>query len=143
MKISAGILVYKENRVFLVHPGGPFYKNKKQWFIPKGEVHDNEDHWQAAVREWQEETGDTIRNSNRIDLGETTSSHKRNHIFAVEQDAQWIGSNSFEMTCPNGKTAEFPETDAGKWFSLDDAIDVLPKTQTEFITRLRRHLGAD
>jgi predicted NUDIX family NTP pyrophosphohydrolase len=42
-KQSAGILVYRlkdeQLQVFLVHPGGPFWKNKDAgaWSIPKGE----------------------------------------------------------------------------------------------------------
>ena len=90
MKVSAGILVYNENEVFLVHPGGPFYKNKNCWFIPKGEVNESgESDWQAAVREWEEETGDRIRNDDYIDLGFIKRSGKSNHIFAVEQNAEW------------------------------------------------------
>ena len=48
MKQSAGILLYrlknKEQEVFLVHPGGPFFKNKDvgAWSIPKGEFTDEE-----------------------------------------------------------------------------------------------------
>jgi hypothetical protein len=41
---SAGILLYRKRRqsieVFLIHPGGPFWKNKDAgaWSIPKGIV---------------------------------------------------------------------------------------------------------
>jgi len=44
MKKSAGILIYRKKngkvQVFLVHPGGPFWKNKdlNSWSIPKGEI---------------------------------------------------------------------------------------------------------
>ena len=43
-KISAGLLMYRiragKPEVFLVHPGGPFWKNKDtdSWSIPKGDV---------------------------------------------------------------------------------------------------------
>ena len=63
MKKSAGILVYRlhagELEVFLVHPGGPFWKNKDDgaWSIPKGEYTDEEDPLEAAKREFEEETG--------------------------------------------------------------------------------------
>ena len=48
-KKSAGIILYrwKNNiaEVMLVHPGGPFWKNKDDgaWSIPKGEFNDNEE----------------------------------------------------------------------------------------------------
>ena len=62
-KQSAGILLYrmtdKKLEVFLVHPGGPFWKNKDigAWTIPKGEFDGNETAMDAAVREFREETG--------------------------------------------------------------------------------------
>ncbi len=61
-KQSAGILLYRKNdnelQVFLVHPGGPFFKNKDlgAWSIPKGEFLDDEDALVAAEREFLEET---------------------------------------------------------------------------------------
>ncbi|HTE07722.1 MAG TPA: NUDIX domain-containing protein, partial [Flavitalea sp.] len=63
MKKSAGILMYRRHKkiieVFLVHPGGPFWKNKDEgaWSIPKGEYEASEDPLKAAIREFEEETG--------------------------------------------------------------------------------------
>ena len=60
---SAGILLYRkiftEPEVFIVHPGGPFWKNKDEgaWSIPKGEFDENENSLDAAKREFFEETG--------------------------------------------------------------------------------------
>ena len=63
-KLSAGLLLYKfaedgSLAVLLVHPGGPFWKNKDlhAWSIPKGEYQDGEDPEQAAEREFTEELG--------------------------------------------------------------------------------------
>ena len=62
-KRSAGILMFRRRgsalEVFLVHPGGPFWKNKDEgaWSIPKGEYGEDEDALVAAKREFQEETG--------------------------------------------------------------------------------------
>ncbi|MGI8636799.1 MAG: NUDIX domain-containing protein, partial [Segetibacter sp.] len=62
-KLSAGILVFKliDKKLFvlLVHPGGPFWKNKDEgaWSIPKGEYEEGEDALLAAKREFKEETG--------------------------------------------------------------------------------------
>jgi predicted NUDIX family NTP pyrophosphohydrolase len=49
----------KQPEVFLVHPGGPFWKNKDTgaWSIPKGEFNEEEDPLKAAQREFEEETG--------------------------------------------------------------------------------------
>ncbi len=46
-------------RVFLLHPGGPFWTKKDAgaWSIPKGEYIDGEAALTAAYREFEEETG--------------------------------------------------------------------------------------
>src|ERR1039457_4410317 len=62
-KQSAGLLMYRRAsgtlEVLLVHPGGPFWKNKDAgaWSIPKGEVGSGESPLDAAQREFREETG--------------------------------------------------------------------------------------
>ena len=65
-KISGGLLLYKlgDNesplQVLVAHPGGPFFKNKDEgwWSIPKGEPDPGEDIFLAALREFEEETGE-------------------------------------------------------------------------------------
>ena len=62
-KQSAGLLIYRRRggdvEIFLVHPGGPFWRNKDlgAWSIPKGEFANGEDPLEAAKREFREETG--------------------------------------------------------------------------------------
>ena len=66
MRQSAGILLYRNPssllEVFLVHPGGPFWKNKDlgAWSIPKGEFSQDEEPLAAALREFEEETGQQV-----------------------------------------------------------------------------------
>ena len=61
--VSAGILMYRRSKagilVLLVHPGGPFWRNRDlgAWSIPKGELDDGEDAEAAARREFKEELG--------------------------------------------------------------------------------------
>ena len=62
-KLSAGILLYrgtgKTLDVLLVHPGGPFWRNRDAgaWMIPKGEVGESEEALACALREFEEELG--------------------------------------------------------------------------------------
>src|SRR5436853_876799 len=62
-KLSAGLLMYRvrdsQLEFLLVHPGGPFWKNKDAgaWTIPKGELRPSEDPLKGAQREFQEELG--------------------------------------------------------------------------------------
>jgi predicted NUDIX family NTP pyrophosphohydrolase len=63
MRVSAGLLVYRRHdravEVLLVHPGGPFWRNRddRAWSVPKGEVDEGEDWLADARREMREETG--------------------------------------------------------------------------------------
>ena len=72
-KTSSGILLYRfinqDLEFFLVHPGGPFFKNKDDghWTIPKGEPNDGEELVDCALREFSEETGFSI-SGNMIEL---------------------------------------------------------------------------
>ena len=60
---SAGILLFRqrdgETEVLLIKPGGPFWRNKDAgaWMIPKGMVERGEAPAEAALREFEEETG--------------------------------------------------------------------------------------
>lgn len=60
---SAGILAYRKGarglEVLLVHPGGPFWRNKDDgaWSIPKGEIDPNDAPENVARREFAEEFG--------------------------------------------------------------------------------------
>lgn len=72
-KQSAGILLFRFSagilQVLLVHPGGPFFKNKDAgaWSIPKGEFNESEQALDGAKREFREETGFDV-NGNFIEL---------------------------------------------------------------------------
>lgn len=61
--MSAGILMHHHSDaglvVLLVHPGGPFWRNRdlESWSIPKGELDDDKDPEAAARREFAEELG--------------------------------------------------------------------------------------
>lgn len=145
MKISAGILPFKiyDNhiKVFLVHMGGPFWKNKDlgAWSIPKGELKSGENLLEAAIREFFEETGKKI-DGDFIDLGETKTSNKIIHIFAIKKDLDTnIKSNLFELEWPpkSGRIEKFPEVDKAEWFDIDEAYEKIVKSQRVFLDRLK------
>ncbi|MDB5010658.1 MAG: hypothetical protein JWR67_2460 [Mucilaginibacter sp.] len=147
-KQSAGILLYrnKDNRfqIFLVHPGGPFFKNKDEgtWSIPKGEFLDDEDPLDAAKREFLEETGQAI-NGNFTNLAPVQlKSGKIIHAWAVEGDIdhETITSNLFEMEWPpkSGKMSAFPEVDRAAWFEPEIAKVKVNPAQTKLIEELEK-----
>lgn len=151
-RLSAGILLYRRKgagiEVFLVHPGGPFWKNKDAgaWSIPKGQYEEGEEALAAAIREFCEETGFTLGGVEFHSLGEVKqNSGKVVSAWAVEKDvdAEKIQSNLFPMEWPpkSGKMQEFPEVDRAGWFSLDAAREKLLAGQRELLGRLERLLG--
>jgi predicted NUDIX family NTP pyrophosphohydrolase len=145
-KKSAGILLYRvlngAMEFLLVHPGGPFWKNKDlgAWTIPKGEYEDPEAPLDAAVREFQEETGIELKGSFIRLQPVIQKGGKEVSAWAIEGaiDAGAIKSNSFEMEWPpkSGKSQSFPEIDKAAWFSFEEAIEKINPAQAVFIKEL-------
>lgn len=144
---SAGILLYRniseQLEVFLVHPGGPFFKNKDAgvWSIPKGEFLADENPLLAAKREFEEETGQQVNADTVIKLSPVRlKSGKTVHAWAVEGDidADKIVSNLFEMEWPpkSGKQASFAEIDRGGWFGVAEAKIKVNPAQISLIEEL-------
>jgi predicted NUDIX family NTP pyrophosphohydrolase len=152
-KQSAGILLYRkvnsQLQVFLVHPGGPFFKNKDAgaWSIPKGEFWDDEESLLAAKREFLEETGHAI-DGDFIKLSPIKlKSGKTVHAWAVEGDIDHdtITSNLFEIEWPprSGKKVSFPEVDRAGWFGVDEAAVKVNAAQVGLIEELNGLLKAE
>lgn len=149
--ISAGLLMYKfdreELKVFLVHPGGPFFKNKDEgyWSIPKGLVEKDEDLLNTAIREFKEETG--IEPVGEFDsLGWVKQkSGKTVHAWSFEyfgdNDIK-ILSNEFELEWPpnSGQKQFIPEVDKGLLFSVEEARIKINGAQAEFLDVLQKKL---
>jgi predicted NUDIX family NTP pyrophosphohydrolase len=145
-KQSAGILLYRKTaqglQVFLVHPGGPFFKNKDggSWSVPKGEYLSDEDSLAAAKREFREETGHEIT-GNFIALSPIKQKGGKTVLaWAVEGyiDPENIKSNTFEIEWPprSGKKQTFDEIDRGEWFDIATAKIKINPAQATFIDEL-------
>jgi len=152
-KKSAGILLYRRTKampeVLLVHPGGPFWKNKDigAWSVPKGEFTDDEKPLLAAIREFKEELGIAVSGDFIELLPQKQKSGKVVYTWALEQDADVddILSNTFELEWPprSGKMIEIPEVDKAGWFSTEEAkVKIIPG-QIPIIENLERILFAD
>jgi predicted NUDIX family NTP pyrophosphohydrolase len=154
-RISAGLLMFRRRgadlEFLLVHPGGPFWKNKDlgSWSVPKGE-YSTEDALTAAKREFEEET--SIKPEGQfIPLDELKQpSGKVVKVWAFEGNcsAAEIRSNVFSLEWPpkSGKMRDFPEVDRAEWFSLEEAKLRILKGQAGFLDRLAaviNHLPAE
>ena len=129
-------------QVLLVHPGGPFWKNKDlgAWTIPKGEAEQDEDLLVTAVREFGEETGVEPRGPFVPLTPMKQKGGKLVHAWAVEGDldATTIKSNTFLMEWPprSGERVEFPEIDRAEFFDLGNANAKMNAAQVRLLTEL-------
>jgi predicted NUDIX family NTP pyrophosphohydrolase len=150
-KLSAGLVMYRLHEqileVFLVHPGGPFWKNKDlgAWSIPKGEYLPEEDSFCAAKREFTEETGFQTAEP-FIQLSPVTQSGGkivRAWAFAGDADPTAILSNTFSMEWPphSGQQQSFPEVDRAAWFRIEEATRRILKGQVPLLGELQRLLS--
>jgi len=131
--------------VLLVHPGGPFFRNKDDgsWTIPKGEAVLDEDLLTRARIEFEEELGFTLAEEEWIDLGSVKQKGgKTVHAWAFAGDLEpdfKLASNTFEMEWPprSGKMQQFPEVDEAKFFPVEMARVKINQAQAVFLDRLR------
>lgn len=140
-KTSAGLLMFRhksELEVFLIHPGGPFFKNNdKVWSIPKGEQLDAEDLLETAKREFFEETGINVpQNANFLDLKTVKYNSKTIYCWAFDGDLP----ENFVLKSNPSKFG-WPENDKGEFFDFNTAKTKILKSQLEFLNRLQEQLS--
>jgi predicted NUDIX family NTP pyrophosphohydrolase len=150
MKESAGLLIYHFKngllQVFLIHPGGPFYKSKDAgtWSIPKGEVGMGESPLDAATRELKEETGFEAKGPFLELTPVKQSSYKKVHAWAAEgnYDPAELKSNPFSLEWPpgSGQMQNFPEADRAQWFTIPEAKRKILKGQIPLLEELEKVL---
>ena len=132
----------------LVHPGGPFWRNKDDgaWTIPKGEAEAGEDLLARGRIEFEEEIG--IKPSG--DFAQLGSIRQKGgktvHAWAVEGDLPVsfkAHSNTFQIEWPphSGKLKEFPEIDRAEFLGEEIARRKINPAQLPFLKRLRTILG--
>jgi predicted NUDIX family NTP pyrophosphohydrolase len=154
--LSAGLLMFRRKpcpersrridtvEFLLVHPGGPFWKNKDEgaWSIPKGEAQPGEDLLRRARIEFEEELG-LKASGNFIALNSIQQKGgKTVHAWAFEGDLPELfelKSNTFESEYPprSGKFQEFPEVDRAEFFPEEIARRKINPAQIPFFDRLR------
>src|SRR5262245_61880693 len=145
--ISAGLLLFRrpagQLEIFLVHPGGPFWKRRDAgaWSIPKGLVAEGEEPLEAACREFQEETGFEAHGP-YLELGSVQQkAGKLIHAWAFEgdADANQLVSNTTTIELPrgSGRRVEIPEIDRAAWFPPDIARKKINPAQAPLIDRLQ------
>lgn len=136
--------------VLLAHPGGPFFKNKDggHWTIPKGEPDEKENLFDAAKREFTEETG-IQPNGKFFELGSIIQKGgKEVFAWAIEgslPDDFVHTSNLIELEWPqkSGKKIKFPEIDKIEFFEIENSKRKIKESQSQLIDRLVRILAEE
>jgi len=154
-KIAAGLLMYRKCKwgpeVLLVHPGGPFFKNKDTgvWGLPKGLADNGEvgnQLLEVAKREFEEETG--LKPKGTFDYLGTIrrSGGKTVEVWAFEGDCDPanITGNTIRIEWPpkSGKELEIPEVDRGAFFTLEEARMKLYPYQVPIISMFEEYLAS-
>src|SRR5579884_3977249 len=121
-KLSAGLLLYRVRsgraEILLVHPGGPFWKNKDSgaWSLPEGEF--------ISLGEIKQKGGKIVRA----------------WAFEGDCDPASIKSNTFRMEWPprSGKVQEFPEIDKAGFFTVTEARKKINPAQVALLDAFER-----
>ena len=147
---SAGILLFRQapggTEVLLVKPGGPFWRNKHEgaWMIPKGVIEPGEAPSEAALREFEEETGTRLTGVPFPLATIRQAGGKVVDAFAIEGDLDpaAIRSNEFEIEWPprSGKLERHPEAAEARWMSLVEARGLMLPSQVPLLDALKTKL---
>ena len=150
--LSAGILLFRRRdgatEILLIKPGGPFWMNRHAgaWMIPKGAVEHGEATAEAALREFEEETGTRLTAVPFPLARVRQSGGKWVEAFAVEGDldASAIRSNDFEMEWPpgSGRRQRFPEAAEARWLTLPEARRLMLPSQLPLLDALETKMKA-
>jgi predicted NUDIX family NTP pyrophosphohydrolase len=148
--LSAGVLLFRqrddETQVLLIKPGGPFWRNKDvgAWMIPKGAVEAGEVPAEAALREFEEETGTRLTDVPFPLATIRQAGGKWVEAFAVEGDldADAVTSNEFEVEWPprSGRRQLYPECEQARWMSLAEARKFMLPSQLPLLDALEEKL---
>lgn len=148
--LSAGILLFREQgrgtEVLLIKPGGPFWGNKNvgAWMIPKGAVEAGETSAQAALREFEEETGTRLSEVPFQLARIRQAGGKWVEAFALQGDldADAVTSIEFEIEWPprSGQLQRFPEVAEARWMTFEEARSMMLVSQLPLLDALQEKL---
>jgi predicted NUDIX family NTP pyrophosphohydrolase len=147
---SAGILLFRRREtvleVLLIKPGGPYWQHKDAgaWMIPKGMIEPDETPAEAALREFEEETGSRLT-AVPFELARVRQAGGKSvTAFAAEGDLDVAALRSieFEMEWPphSGRSERFPEVAEARWMTIAEARELMLPSQLPLLDALELKL---
>lgn len=139
MRQTAGIILAHQDKIFYVRPTG-----SSGWGIPKGGVEPGESLIQAAIREFEEETGIEVKAPKELQYLEGSGDIRNGkpiNAFIMQGDGteRFVSSNLIASGFRRG----LPENQEGQWFTLDAAITKCHKNQLALLRLYSEWLGID
>lgn len=137
-------------KVLIAHPGGPIFidKDAGHWGIPKGQFEADETPLQAAVREFEEETGLKPITDAFLPLGSILQKGgKTVHAWAFEGEwkkGRMLRCNEIDLEWPpkSGNWHHFPEIDEVRMVNVKEAKRLMRAEQFAFVIRLQNELSS-
>lgn len=140
--ITCGIYLYhiQSEKILVCHATHSPWNN---WSIPKGLQDEQEELYEAAVRELYEETGIELKQiailaTHSLEARKYQKQNKILESFLILTDTDF---SKHTFVCHTLTEKQFPEVDKWKWISLDDAGKLLHEAQQRNIVRIKELLS--
>jgi len=142
---SAGVLLQSQGLYLLGHPSGR--GDTQTWGIPKGKVDERESRYEAAIREFEEETGLDLSTFSRNELvienehcdKFRVGQKKTVYVFRAWDVATCQPLVHYPFRCDSLiENTDRPELDAFKWATIDECITLSTPSQKEFFKRIKQ-----
>jgi len=145
VKAAGLFLVNTEDKILVGHPTK---HHPDFWSIPKGKIDEGETPLDAAIRETYEESNFKLfkKLHDFIEIGKFTYRHKKKDIMIFahfeKEEGYW---DNIVIQCNSNVPEDrggFPEMDAFKWVTIDEARTILHKTQIDALDVLEEKIDS-
>lgn len=128
MERSSGVILFRKvdgrYEFFVCTPDGPYWEHRELWNFPKGHVERGETDFEAALREFKEETSITLnKRTHYIDFGMVKQNPKKMvHVYGKKWKGEDTSNCSSNMTSTyyNGHKIRHHEIKAYAWKTLEE-----------------------